>query len=106
VLNAGRLVEQGPVGKLRTARARMRVVVSVNDQPLARTLLARWPLRTDGPDALLVDHTDGGEVNEVLARGGVWARQIRIERAGLEEAFLHLTADTNRIEVSDATFSR
>jgi len=84
----------------------------VADQPSAQTLLAGagWPLRTDGPDALLVEAADGREVNQALGRGGVWARQLLVERPGLEEAFLHLIdapidkATTG--EVSDAAAPR
>ena len=31
-------------------------------------------------------------VNEVLGQAGIWARQILLERPGLKEAFLELTA--------------
>jgi ABC-2 type transport system ATP-binding protein len=107
VLNGGRLVEQGPVGKLQAARPRVRVAVSKGEQPRARSLLSRWPVRTEGPDILLVDHADGREINEVLGRGGVWAAGITVERVGLEEAFLHLTADPIDAEESnDATAAR
>ena len=107
VLNAGRLVEQGPVGQLRTARAGVRVVVPHSDQPRARALLSRWPVRTDGPGTLRVEHGNGQEVNEVLGRGGVWAAEISVERIGLEDAFLHLTTDAVNIEeVGDATATR
>ncbi len=61
------------------------------DQPAALALLARWPTRADGPDALLVEGGDGRAVNELLGRAGIWARQIVLERPGLEEAFLELT---------------
>ena len=112
VLHQGRLVEQGRVTELTAARARVRVVLEVADQPSAQTLLAGagWPLRTDGPDALLVEAADGREVNQALGRGGVWARQLLVERPGLEEAFLHLIdapidkATTG--EVSDAAAPR
>jgi ABC-2 type transport system ATP-binding protein len=101
VLNGGRLVERAPVGKLRTARARVRVVVPEIDQPRARGLLVRWPLRTDGVGTLLVEHADGRDVNEALGRGGVWAAEISVERTGLEEAFLHLTAGATAVEGAD-----
>jgi ABC-2 type transport system ATP-binding protein len=94
VLHAGRLVEQGRVAELTAARARVRVVLDEADQPAARRLLAAagWPLRTDGPDALLVDAAQGREVNQALGRGGVRTQQLRVEHADLEEAFLHLTS--------------
>jgi ABC-2 type transport system ATP-binding protein len=114
VLHAGRLVEQGRVAELTAARARVRVVLDPADQPAARRLLAGagWPLRSDGSGALLVEAAGSREVNQALGRGGVWARQLLVERRGLEEAFLRLTeADlsTHKAtteEVSDAAASR
>ena len=97
VINAGRLVEQGPVSQLTAAR--LRVVIDPADQPSALALLRRWPVRAEGADALLVETADGRAVNEALGRGGVWAGQILRERAGLEEAYLQLTEPP---EVHDA----
>jgi ABC-2 type transport system ATP-binding protein len=92
VVNQGRLVEQSRVGELASARPMVRVVLDEADHDTALRLLARWPVRTEGPGTLVVDDTEGREVNEALGRGGVWARQVRVERPGLEEAFLRLTA--------------
>lgn len=69
----------------------MRIVLDAADQDAARGLLAGRPVRTDGPEMLLVEGVDGREVNAILGRAGVWARRIRVERPGLEEAFLQLT---------------
>ena len=103
VIHAGRLVEQGPVSQLATARPLLRLVIDPADQPSALALLHRWPARADGPDAVLVEAAAGREVNEVLGRGGVWASQILPERAGLEEAYLQLTETR---ETDDATARR
>jgi ABC-2 type transport system ATP-binding protein len=103
VIHAGRLVEQGPVSQLASARPRLRLVIDPADQPSALALLDRWPARADGPDAVLVEAAAGREVNEVLGRGGVWASQILPERAGLEETFLQLTETR---ETNDATARR
>jgi ABC-2 type transport system ATP-binding protein len=92
VINAGRLVEQGPTRQLTAAR--LRVVIDPADQSSALALLHRWPVRADGADALLVETASGREVNEALGRGGVWASQILPDRAGLEEAYLELTQVT------------
>jgi len=93
VLNRGRLVEEGLVSELTSARVRVRVVLEEADQTKARALLAAWPLTIDGPNALLIDGARGRDVSEVLGRAGVWAHEIRVEHADLEDAFLHLTAD-------------
>jgi ABC-2 type transport system ATP-binding protein len=94
VLHAGGLVEEGRIDELTAAMGWVRVVLDPADQAAARGRLAGWPLRTDGPDALLVDRARGREVNRALGSGGVWAEQITVERPGLEEAFLHLTGDS------------
>lgn len=91
VIHAGRLIEQGPTAALATTRMRVRVVVEPADQDAALALLTRWPARADGPHALLVETGDGRAVNEVLGQAGIWARQIVLERPGLEQAFLELT---------------
>ncbi|MCO5992006.1 ABC transporter ATP-binding protein [Actinoallomurus rhizosphaericola] len=92
VMNRGRLVEEGPVAELATVRRRVRVVLDEGDRDRAREVLAGRPARVDGPGTLLVEEADGREVNEALGRAGVWAREILVERPGLEEAFLTLTA--------------
>ena len=91
VMSKGRLIEQGRVSELAATRPIVRVVLDEGEQDAARTLLNGWPVRADGPEMLVVEGAGGREVNERLGRGGLWARQIRIERPGLEEAFLRLT---------------
>jgi ABC-2 type transport system ATP-binding protein len=91
VLRDGRLVGQGRVAELAARRARVRVLLRPADQPAAQRLLAGWSAQPDGADALLVDTADGRRVNEVLGRGGIWADQVSVERAGLEETFLAMT---------------
>lgn len=94
VMSGGRLVEQGRVDELTTARAVVRVVLDESDQAAARTALAGWTFRTDGPGALVVDGARGREVTEALGRGGVWAHEIRQERSALEDAYLALIGET------------
>jgi ABC-2 type transport system ATP-binding protein len=105
VLRAGRLLEQAPVASLATARPRLRVVVDPGDQPAALALLARWQRQPDGLNAVNVDTGDGRAVNQALGNGGVWAHQIVLSRAGLEETFLNLT-ETITPEVHGATAAR
>jgi ABC-2 type transport system ATP-binding protein len=95
VVRGGRLVEQGPVGRLAAARTRIRVSLQPADLGPALALLRRWPTRADGPGGLLVDAADGRAVNETLGRGGIWAHQITLTRPGLEETFLNLTETIN-----------
>jgi ABC-2 type transport system ATP-binding protein len=93
VVNGGRLVEEGKVAELAAARKVVRAVVDEAVRDTAFRLLTRWPVRTEGSDTVVVENADGREVNETLGRGGIWARQIRVERPGLEEAFLRLTGE-------------
>jgi ABC-2 type transport system ATP-binding protein len=111
VVNEGRLVEQGRVADLTAVRPVVRVVVDETDRDAAIALLATHG-RTVGADGaaadgaaalLVVDAADGREVNEALGRGGIWARQIRVEHPGLEELFLRLTLTDEETEVPDAT---
>jgi ABC-2 type transport system ATP-binding protein len=98
VLHDGRLVGQGRVAELAARRVRVRVVLRPADQPAARRLLDGWSAQPDGADALLVDTADGRRVNEVLGRGGIWADQVTVERAGLEETFLAMTGTGSGFE--------
>ncbi|GLY77644.1 ABC transporter ATP-binding protein [Actinoallomurus iriomotensis] len=103
VMSRGRLVEHGRVGELAATRPRVRVAVDETEQDAAQALLSAWPVRTDGERMLVVDGADGREVNQTLGRGGVWARQIRTERPGLEEAFLRLTLTEEERDASSAS---
>jgi ABC-2 type transport system ATP-binding protein len=91
VLQAGRLVDQGPAAALATARTQVRVEVDPGDQDTALALLAPWAARPDGPGGVMVEAPDGRMVNEVLGQEGIWAQQIVLKRPGLEETFLELT---------------
>jgi ABC-2 type transport system ATP-binding protein len=91
VLQAGRLVDQGPTAALATARTQVRIEVDPADQDTALALLAPWAARPDGPGGVTVEAADGRMVNEVLGQEGIWAQQIVLKRPGLEETFLELT---------------
>jgi ABC-2 type transport system ATP-binding protein len=91
VLQAGRLVDQGPAAALATARTQVRVEVDPADRDIALTLLTRWAARADGPSGVMVEAADGRAVNEVLGQAGIWAQQIVLRRPGLEQTFLELT---------------
>ena len=90
VVTAGRLVEEGPIGRLGATRRRVRVLVDRAEADLAGRLLRRWPVSADGP-SLLVDHPVGRDVNAALCAGGVVAESVAVEQPGLEERFLELT---------------
>ncbi|MGZ4725045.1 MAG: ATP-binding cassette domain-containing protein [Ilumatobacteraceae bacterium] len=92
VLNRGRLVEQGPPGKLSTARSQVHVTVAAEDRLLAQQLLTGWSVRAGDDGELIVDVADGRLVNQRLATGGVWAERVEVVRPSLEEVFLDLTS--------------
>jgi ABC-2 type transport system ATP-binding protein len=96
IVDRGRLVAVGTVDELSRrggadATARVRVNVRPEDHDSAMRLLERFTARSEGPGTLVVSATSGREVNEVLARGGVFADGISADGTGLEEAFLALT---------------
>ncbi len=91
VIQSGRLVTQGPA----RATARVRVLVEPAEQDAAVLALGRWVARADGADGVLTQTADGRAVNQALGQAGIWARQILLERPGLEEAFLSLTGENH-----------
>ncbi|MGI5143220.1 MULTISPECIES: ABC transporter ATP-binding protein [unclassified Streptomyces] len=93
VLHAGQLVEEGSVADLAAQHAVVRVTLSPDELPHAQEVLTGWQTHVSGPDALLVEQADPRTVNEALGRSGLWAREIRRERATLESRFLHLTSE-------------
>jgi ABC-2 type transport system ATP-binding protein len=102
VLRGGRLAAEGTPGGL--THCVVRVLLAPADQERACALLGdRFSLRTEGPDAVVVQGTEGRAVNELLGRGGVWVHQIRVERSGLEDAFLDLTGDAPHPDADTAT---
>jgi ABC-type multidrug transport system ATPase subunit len=93
VVVAGRMVEEGPISQLGTARRRVRVLVDESSGPDAgRLLRARWAVSGTGPE-FVVDHPVGRDVNSLLATAGVVAESVIVERPGLEERFLELTKE-------------
>jgi ABC-2 type transport system ATP-binding protein len=111
IVDHGRLVAVGRVDELAAGGGpgRIRVGVRDEDHEEAVRLLERFDVKPDGAGALLVAAENGRDVNEALARGGVFAESIGRDVTGLEERFLALTegahADAAEGEVSDAPAS-
>jgi ABC-2 type transport system ATP-binding protein len=93
IVDHGRLVAVGRVDELVAGGgpARVRAAVRVEDQDAAIRLLERFDVSVEGTGLLLVTAESGREVNEALARGGVFAESIGPDATGLEERFLALT---------------
>ena len=58
----------------------MPAVVAPADQWAALALLAPWAAHADGPDAVLVEGTDGQAVTRALGQGGIWPFQVTAHR--------------------------
>src|SRR5262249_46326361 len=105
IVDKGRLVAVGTVEELTRGAAdgrpatRIRVSVRPDDHATAVRLLAGSEGTEEGPGRLLVAADSGREVNEILARGGVFADGIALDGMTLEETFLALTRTA---ETSDA----
>jgi ABC-2 type transport system ATP-binding protein len=93
IVDHGRLVAVGRVDELVAGGGPGRIRVAIRDEDTAEAarLLERFDVRLDGPGALLVAAESGRDVNEALARGGVFAESIARDVTGLEERFLSLT---------------
>ncbi len=96
IVDRGRLVAVGTVDELSrrggaAGTTQVRVTVRPEDLEPAVRLLERFAVRPDGPGSLMVKAASGRDVNEALARGGIFAEGIAADGAGLEEAFLALT---------------
>ena len=91
VLAGGRLAGQGRVSDLATAVTTVRVLLDAADLLHARDALSAWPVRPDGPSALVVEQASGREVLAALAARGVSVDEVTTRRTSLEEVFLRLT---------------
>jgi ABC-2 type transport system ATP-binding protein len=93
IVDRGRLVAVGRVDELAAGGGpgRIRVAVRDEDKEDAVRLLERFDVKLDGAGTLLVAAESGRDVNEALARGGVFAESIGRDVTGLEERFLALT---------------
>jgi ABC-2 type transport system ATP-binding protein len=91
VIHRGRLVDQGPVGRL-TAGGHV-VVRSPRADELRAALEAAGLGVTADADALVVDAEDPARVGEIAFQAGVPLHELTTRATSLEEAFLALTTD-------------
>ena len=92
IVARGRLVASGPVDELLSVGGAAPVRVGVADRDAASHLLRGqgWTVSDEGSD-LVVSGAAAADVNETLAREGVYAHELRTEHADLEQVFLDLT---------------
>jgi ABC-2 type transport system ATP-binding protein len=111
IVDRGRLVAVGTVDELSRRNDAdgvipVRVTVRPEDHDPALRLLERFAARAEGSGSLVVTAASGREVNEALARGGIFADGIAADGAGLEETFLALTRGSRApaaLDANDAT---
>ncbi len=94
VIREGRMIAQGTVAELQQRGAGL--VVRVEPQARARTVLARLPFvddvrLTDGAVHITVVPERAAEINRVLVEAGVAVSELRPAGRSLEEAFFELT---------------
>jgi ABC-2 type transport system ATP-binding protein len=96
VIHRGRLVDQGPVGRL---TAGGHVVVRTPRTAELRAALEAAGLSVSGHgDELVVDAEDPARVGDVAFAAGVPVHELTTRATSLEEAFLALTSDARPIE--------
>jgi ABC-2 type transport system ATP-binding protein len=96
IVSHGRAVRTGTVQDVVADRATGRVRVQVDDGGVASSVLARAGLTVQQLDGqLLVGGADPATVNRLLGEQGIWATQLAMETADLEDVFLALTGETS-----------
>jgi len=96
ILSRGRCVAQGPVGSVLEAGRATGLLVRVEDEPRAASILNGAGIEaTAGDGKLRVDMSpsEGARVTKVLADAGVYLSELRPEEEDLEEVFLRLTQE-------------
>jgi ABC-2 type transport system ATP-binding protein len=88
IVNAGRLVAQDEVTRLRAPTGR--ILIRTPDTDAAVTALGDAVVRRD-VDEVVVTGDDPAELNAHLVASGVAVRELVVERRTLEDAFLTLT---------------
>jgi ABC-2 type transport system ATP-binding protein len=91
VIHRGKLVDQGPVGRL-TAGGRVVVRSPRADELRAALERAGLGVTLDGDD-LVVDAEDPARVGDIAFEAGVPLHELTTRSTSLEEAFLALTSD-------------
>ncbi len=92
IVAQGRLVASGRVDDLVAGGGAAPVRVGVRDRDGASRLLRAkgWTVSDEGSD-LVVTGAAASDINETLARDGLYAHELRTEHADLEQVFLALT---------------
>ncbi len=91
VLNKGRLVTQGPLESLLDHGA-TRVVVADVQGAVSALSAAGIESRPDD-SGMIVESEDGSEIVAILAKAGIYPREVRPERTTLETVFLGMTEE-------------
>jgi ABC-2 type transport system ATP-binding protein len=92
IVSQGRLAALGTLEELALGRHTVRVEVAPGDQARALELLQRLDPRVEGPGVLRLEGGSGRQAAELLANGGVYPEALAVERPGVEELFMAVTA--------------
>jgi ABC-2 type transport system ATP-binding protein len=92
IVNAGRMVAQDEVARLRSPTGR--IVVTTPDVEGAVAALGRAVVST-GDGGVVVTGDDPARLNAELVAAGVAVRELLVERRTLEDAFVTLTEPGN-----------
>jgi ABC-2 type transport system ATP-binding protein len=95
VIRAGEIIAEGTVDELR-GRDRLRIVADPLDE--ARRIVAGLPgiervIAVNGGLLVQGDTSAAAAINRALVEAEIAVSEVRVERASLEEAFLHLTKE-------------
>ena len=96
VIRAGEIIAEGTVDELR-GRDRLRIVAEPLDE--ARRIVAGLPgiervIAVNGGLLVQGDTKAAASINRALVEAEIAVSEVRVERASLEEAFLHLTKES------------
>jgi ABC-2 type transport system ATP-binding protein len=96
VIQAGRIIAEGTVDELR-GQDRLRIVAEPLDR--ARRIVASLPgiervIAVNGGLLVQGDTRAAASINRALVEAEIAVSEVRVERASLEEAFLHLTKES------------
>ena len=94
IVSHGRVVRSGRVRDVLAAAGTGRVRVRLDDQAAGLRVLetAGWSATVDR-DHLLVSGAGPAEVNQRLGQAGLWAVELAVDSADLEDVFLSLTEE-------------
>ncbi len=103
VIQGGKIIAEGAIDELRAASTQIRIATSQPERAAELlTELDGVAAVRSGPEYLEVDAPDASSatINMALVSAGIPVDELRIHSATLEDAFLQLTANEQKVEVA------